>query len=232
MSKTKIIEDIAEVARERSHIYGFLATIYHKELTGEQLRQIREPRFLETLSEYELQLEDDFLKTPEEKLLEELAVEYCAIFIGPAKNLSPHESLYHEREDIDWGRFWGKDTVLVKKYIEWAGLKYKPEFTGMPDHISVELEFMQQLAKREAKAWRAGKVEEARHFLKKEKQFMADHLAAWVPLYCDKVVEFAKLSFTVSKLPRSEERGIHLQDSKSPPAPKTPPFEKGGSKGI
>jgi len=34
-----------------------------------------------------------------------------------------------------------------------TSLKYRPDYTGIPDHISVELELMQKIAQREAKAW-------------------------------------------------------------------------------
>jgi len=38
MEKNKITKDIAETARQRSNVYGLLATIYHKEITKELLK--------------------------------------------------------------------------------------------------------------------------------------------------------------------------------------------------
>ncbi len=42
----------------------------------------------------------------------------------------------------DRGNFGGESTVEVKKFIESAGFDYTSEYKGLPDHISVEWEFM------------------------------------------------------------------------------------------
>ncbi len=186
---------MVEIARQRSNIYGFLALIYYKELTFDLLKKIKDPQFLEVLSEQGVQLGEDILKTSEDKIIEDLAVEYCRLFLGPGKHISPHESVHHKREDGHWERLWGKDTVLVKKFIESAGLEYKPEFTGIPDHISVELEFMQKAVAREAGAWEEGDRDGAPYCLKMQKKFIDEHLIHWSPIFCDKVISEAKLSF-------------------------------------
>ncbi|MBI5049424.1 MAG: molecular chaperone TorD family protein [Nitrospirae bacterium] len=204
-NKNAKLKDMAETARQRSNIYGLLATIYHKEPTKELLRQIKEPTFLDVLSEQGIQLGDDFLQRDEDELINDLAVEYTRLFLGPGKHISPHESVHHERGDGDWGRFWGKDTVLVKKFIETAGLEYKSEFTGMPDHISVELEFMQKLTEREAQAWEENDDNGALYCLKIEEKFIREHLIKWVPIFCDKVIKETTLSFykEMAKLTKS-----------------------------
>jgi TorA maturation chaperone TorD len=189
------LKDMAEIARQRSNIYGFLALIYYKEPTFDLLKKIKAPQFLEVLSEHGVQLGEDVLKTQENKIIEDLAVEYCRLFLGPGKHISPHESVHHVREDGDWGKLWGKDTILVKKFIESAGLEYKSEFTGMPDHISVELEFMQKAITREAEAWEEGDYDGALYCLKMQKKFIDEHLIQWIPIFCDKVISEAKLSF-------------------------------------
>ena len=186
---------MAEVAKQRSNVYGLLATIYHKEITKELLKQIKHPQFLEVLSDQGVKLENDILQRPDDELIEDLAVEYARLFLGPAKHISPHESIHHDTGDGDWGQFWGKSTVEVKKFIETAGLEYKSEYTGLPDHISVELEFMQKATEREAQAWEEKDNDGALYCLKMEKKFIEEHLAPWLPLFCDKVIEDAELSF-------------------------------------
>lgn len=196
---------MAEVAKQRSNVYGLLATIYHKEITKELLKQIKYPEFLEVLSDQGVKLENDILQRPENELIEDLAVEYARLFLGPAKHISPHESIHHDTGDGDWGQFWGKSTVEVKKFIETAGLKYKSEYTGLPDHISVELEFMQEVTKREVQAWEEKDYDGALYCLKIEKKFIHEHLAPWLSLFCDKVIEDAELSFycEMAKLTKS-----------------------------
>lgn len=186
---------MAEIAKHRSNIYALLAAIYHKEVTPALLKQIKEPQFLEVLSELGAKLEDDVLKGSEDKLIEDLAVEYTRLFLGPGKHISPHESVHHERDDGDWGRLWGKSTVEVKKFIEASGLEYKSEYSGLPDHISVELEFMQKVTEREAQAWEGKDKDGAIYCLKIEKKFMDDHLKKWIPIFCDKIIAETESSF-------------------------------------
>ena len=184
-----------ETAEQRSSIYGFLSLIYRAEVTDSLLKRIKETEMLSVLTGMGARFEDDFLHQPDNELLEVLAVEYTRLFLGPGKHIPPYESVHHERDDGDWGKLWGKDTVLVKKFIESAGLEYKSDFTGLPDHISVELEFMQEAAKREAQAWKANDLDGAVYCLKMEKKFIDEHLAAWVSVFCDKVIAEAEMSF-------------------------------------
>jgi TorA maturation chaperone TorD len=193
--KNSRLENLAETTRERSNIYGLLAVIFHKEPTISTLRQIKNPQFLEVLSDLEIQLEDDFLNQPEEKLIEDLAVEYTRLFLGPGKHISPHESIHYERGDGDWGRLWGKSTVEVKKFIEASGLEYKSDYRGLPDHISVGLEFMQKVTEREAQVWEENDRDGALYCLKIEKKFMDEHLKKWIPIFCDKVIAETESSF-------------------------------------
>ena len=128
-------------------------------------------------------------------MLENLAVDYAYLFIGPGKHISPHESVHHQKEGVQSGQLWGELTAEVKRIIESSGLEYKSEFTGMPDHISVELEYMQHVVEREAQAWEADDDQTALLCLKNEKQFVDEHLLGWVPDFCEKVIEAAESPF-------------------------------------
>ncbi len=186
---------MADTTKQRSNTYGFLALLYRAEITENMLKQIKAPMFLAALSGMGVALEDDILQRPESKLIEDLAVEYARLFIGPGKHISPHESVHHKRDDGDWGQLWGADTVAVKKFIESTGLKYNLEYSGLPDDISVELEFMSEVIKREAAAWKDNDREGAVYCLKIEKKFIEEHLAKWVPSFCDKIIAQAEPSF-------------------------------------
>lgn len=194
MEKTEK-EERKAVAKQRSSIYGLLATVYRQEVNSDFLSQIRDPRFLGVLCELGVDWSGDLFEKPDEEVLEDLAVEYARLFLGPGKHISPHESVHHEREDGRWGQLWGDSTVEVKKFIETAGFDYRPEFTGMPDHISAELEFMERVTEREGQAWEEEDDDKALYCRNIEKRFLRDHLLKWVPLFCDKVAEAAELPF-------------------------------------
>jgi TorA maturation chaperone TorD len=188
-------QELAPLANHRATIYGFLAAIYRQEVSSGLLKQIKDPQFLKALSSLGIELNNGFFNNPEKELLEDLAVEYTRLFLGPGKHISPNESVHHKKEGSHSGQLWGESTAEVKKFIESSGLEYGSEYTGLPDHISVELEFMQQVLQREEQAWEAEDKEMAHLCLENEKKFIEEHLARWVPVFCDKVIEEAELPF-------------------------------------
>ena len=185
-------EEMAQTAITRSNLYGFLAAIYRVEPTADLLRQIKHPQFLEALVNVGVTLEKDFLDAPEEQLLSELAVEYTRLFIGPGKHISPHESVHTQGHDES---LWGRTTVAVKDFIESVSVEFRPDYHGMPDHISVELELMQKFTEAEANAWQRGDYAEATMWLQLEQEFINNHLARWVPAFCEQIVGQAEVSF-------------------------------------
>ena len=188
-------EDKRAVAKNRSNIYGLLASVYRQEVTSDLIQQIKDPQFLGVLSDLGTEGLDTFLQKPENELLEDLAVEYTRLFLGPGKHISPHESVHHQRDDGQWGKLWGKSTAEVKKFIESTGLDYIEDFKGLPDHISVEFEFMQQLTLREEQAWKEADADKATACRQVEKKFIEEHLTRWIPSFCEQVLQEAELPF-------------------------------------
>jgi TorA maturation chaperone TorD len=187
--------NMQELAEHRSSIYGFLAAVYRQELTSALLRQMKDRRFQEVLSNLGVKLNNGFFQNSEKELLENLAIEYTRLFVGPGKHISPYESVHHQKEGVQSGQLWGELTGQVKSIIESSGLEYKSEYTGMPDHISVELEFMQHVVQHEAQAREVDDEETALLCLKNEKQFVDEHLFGWIPGFCEKVIEAAEMPF-------------------------------------
>jgi TorA maturation chaperone TorD len=204
MSQTKK-HSSAPLANLRSALYGFLAAIYRQEVSSDLLQHIKDPQLLGVLSKLGIELNNGFFKKPEKELLEDLAVEYAHLFLGPGKHVSPHESVHHKKENTQSGQLWGESTAEVKKIIESSGLEYQPEYTGLPDHISVELEFMQQVVLREEQAWQDDDKEAALLCLENEKKFVDEHLFRWIPEFCEKVIKEADLPFyrEMAKLTRT-----------------------------
>jgi TorA maturation chaperone TorD len=186
---------MVNTAKQRSNIYGLLAVIFRAEIEKPLLQHLKKPELLYVLSDMGIELGDDFSNRPEDDLIENLAVEYTRLFLGPAKHISPHESVHHKRDDGDWGSLFGADTVAVKNFIEASGLEYKSQYRGLPDHISVELELMQQAAGREAQAREENDIEGVFYCLSIEKRFIEEHLRQWVPVFCNKIISEAEMSF-------------------------------------
>ncbi len=181
-------------AAGRSSIYGLLATIFREAPTEALIGELQSPAYQETLTGLGLTLGERFNETAPADLIGDLAREYTQLFIGPGPRISPHESIHVEIDGAQGG-LWGKRTVEVKKFIESTGLEYDPSFSGLPDHISAELELMQKLGEREAEAWDQGDEKVATWFGNVQRRFYSEHLTAWVPAFCDKVIERAELPF-------------------------------------
>lgn len=176
---------------ERSSLHGLLAAIFLREVSAEQLNSFRSAGFVEVFSGLGIDLGPAFAHAPEDRLLEDLAVEYAALFLGPGGHISPHESA-HLPDD---GTLWGQASGEVKAYIEAAGFTYRADFHGIPDHIGVELEFMADLARREAIAWQDEDFTQAVNCLSYQKKFLSEHLIKWVGPFCAKVMDLAELPF-------------------------------------
>jgi len=188
-------KDMNETATSRSNVYGLLAAAFRAEPSAAFVAQLRSSEFANVLESMDFSLGEDFHDTPCEKLVDDLATEYTRLFIGPGPHVSPHESMNADFEDPREAGFWSPQTVRVKKFIEAAGLEYDESFSGMPDHLSAELEFMQRLATKEAEAWAESNEEFATNILKIEERFFDEHLSQWVSRFCDKVIEMSEHPF-------------------------------------
>ena len=184
--------NLAATALGRSNLHGFLATVFREELSPEAIRRIRSPEYLEALTDAGVVFDTAFLETPEERLAEDLAVEFTHLFVGPGGHISPHESVQRKGAS---GRLMGAETAAVRRFIEEAGFTYDPDFHGIPDHLSVELDFMQELTRLEGEAWESDDRPGAIDLLERQRSFMANHLLQWVFTFCGKVEESAGLPF-------------------------------------
>jgi putative dimethyl sulfoxide reductase chaperone len=189
------VQENRTAARQRSNIYGLLAALYRQEMTSELLGQIKDPQIMGVLSDFGSEGMRDLMEKPEKAVLEELAMEYARLFLGPGKHISPHESIHHRRDDGQFGQLWGASTVEVKKFISATGLDYSPDYNGLPDHIAVEFEFMQQVALEEEQAWEEPVKDKALFCQSIQKRFVDEHLIRWIPTFCEKVIKETDLPF-------------------------------------
>ena len=175
----------------RTNTYGFLSTVYLREPTREFIKSLRESNILDVLNKSDLRFDKEINNDIRDKHLNDLVLEYTRLFIGPGKHIVPYESVYRDNEDA----LWSETTVEVKNFIESSGLEYSYNWSGLPDHIGVELEFMQVLTCHEKEAWSRDDKETAIRCLEFEKRFVDEHLSQWVPIFCDKVKKETRTTF-------------------------------------
>jgi TorA maturation chaperone TorD len=185
---------MSNTAVARSRVYGLLTTVFRAEPTEAFIRDLHGPQFSGAFSDLGVDLGEAFHTATENEIVEELALEFTRLFLGPGHHISAHESIYAE-VDGELGGLWGAKTVEVKRFIEATGLDYESGFTGLPDHISVELEFMRKLSEWEAARWSNNDSENAKYCLRVQKKFIEEHLLEWAPKFCDDVIDKADTPF-------------------------------------
>ncbi len=125
------------------------------------------------------------------KLSEKLGVDRTRLYRGVAPGYGPpppYESVWSGS---------GQGTAVLQAiaavYRE-AGLARSPDATERIDYIGVELDFMREMALREAAAWESGARDAADQSLKAQYSFVNEHLQ-WIPAFVDKALEQVETDF-------------------------------------
>jgi len=187
-------KELADNAKSRSEIYGLLTTVFREEPTEALIEEMRGPRLSGAFSDMGVALGERFYSDPESEVVEALAVEFTRLFIGPGPHISAHESIFVEVDGGSRG-LWGAKTVEVKQFIETTGLDYESAFTGVPDHVSVELEFMCKLTAWEGDKWIQEDRKSAEYCQSVQRMFLEQHMFCWLPEFCDVVMTQAEMPF-------------------------------------
>jgi len=115
----------------------------------------------------------------------ELEMEYNRLFVGPgAPRVYPYESLYRDSMGLVMGPCAGGVLQAYRR----NGLAINTAFKDLPDHVTVELEFMARLCCEEARAESAGRVDLALRLKQEQRSFLDAHLATWLPALCEMVI--------------------------------------------
>src|SRR3989339_1175084 len=187
-------QQLAQIASSRARIYGMLSAIYSG-LPGERMvklflvwyspeqvtGEVLPPGMAQGFKKIYGWLEKHGGEPSACALLE---TEFTRLFRGLDREKSPpppYESVY-----LDRGLLYGPSTQdVAERYrcYQIAGKNGEP-----PDHISLELDFMRLLCEKEALAWQTG--ESADPLVAEEKKFLEEHLARWLPEFCEAVRRF------------------------------------------
>jgi TorA maturation chaperone TorD len=136
-------------------------------------------------------MEKAFLKYSEEDLL----VAYAKLFVGPNELLAPpYGSVYLDGEKT----VMGDSTIEAIKMYEEQGLSMDGEFKNLPDHITVEMEFIYYLIFKEVEALENSQWGAALDFIKAQELFFDRFLERWVNPFCDKIQQGTDNEFYTS----------------------------------
>lgn len=170
------------LALARAHLYGFLAAVFGGPPGAELLAALRSAALADALRE--LGLTPAALpvgQTAAELTQEELAIVFTRLMVGPGPGyVPPYGSIYLDPPaGSNRPLLWGPSTIAIGELYRAADLELAPG--QVPDHLGVELAFMQHLCAREAHAATTGNnavVEQARSL---QAAMLCDHLGRWAP---------------------------------------------------
>ncbi len=120
--------------------------------------------------------------------------EYMRLFEGPGHmEVAPYESVHRKDvSDLERGLVMGPATLDARRRYAESGLTIAQDFTDLPDHIAVELEFMYYLCAKEAEA---GGGQADGLFVKAQQEFLREHFLKWLPRFCDTVERASRVRF-------------------------------------
>ncbi len=178
-------------AAARGQLYDLLASVFRRPLDDRRLERLRAPEMLAAMSAAGIDPGEDFVNSDGETLQHELAIDYTQIFHGPGEHVAPYEGIQLGADE----ELMGAAAAKVCRFMAAVGFAVPPESGELPDHISVELTFMGELARREAEALEADDRERADFSASLQRRFLAAHLGRWAEPFGRKVAERAATPF-------------------------------------
>lgn len=191
-------QDLLASLEMRSAFYRFLASMYLKELTEEQIAALGDmvvPEDTSLSAGYGLMKDYITHYPPELDIRQNLAVDYASTFLGAGHYekliAPPYESVFLSPAHILMQE--PRDEV-VKVYAS-EGVRLDPSDDTPEDHMGFELQFMAELLDRQAAAFDSEDLDEARRLGEVSQGFLQDHLAKWTPMLCKAIDEHARTDF-------------------------------------
>jgi TorA maturation chaperone TorD len=188
-------------AEARGDMYRFLASVYLQPPPLEVVQHITDETFLDELAGLfgndvvaELKAYATAIDPEEEVAL--LKQEYMDLFAVPmGRYVTPFEDVYRGiRQDgsQERGPLLGERAIAAKILYRAAGARVDQECKELPNHIGVELAFMEHLCKSEAAAidrdereespeGEQDEAEQAGIYRQYQMKFLAEHLNEWFP---------------------------------------------------
>lgn len=189
-------EELARLCPARHAIYKFLAAATIEAPSEEMVATLLADGPLPALVALLPDLADLVVENPQaiEAETTRAREDFDALFLVPASRyLKPVESVY--AEPARKGLLMGAPVWSALQFYKEAGATPARRGGLLPDHIGVELSFMEFLISEENRGWEKGIQEQATEALSVQARFLASHLGKWVPELGDLMERNANGSF-------------------------------------
>jgi len=127
-----------------------------------------------------------------EMALQALQVEYTYLFINAVPHVPapPYASAYTGQ-----GLLMGEPAEAALVAYRQAGLALAEDYRDLPDHLAAELEFLAWLGEQALANQESGDEEQAGWYLAQQKAFLSQQMRPWLPAFCQRVEQAARLPF-------------------------------------
>ncbi len=187
-----------EINEAREKMYRLLARFYRIEADEEMLEQLAQMKFpqdcpREMAEGYKLL--QAAVSAHDDKMLENLAVDYARVFLGAGiinfDAAYPYESVYLSEKKLIMQE--PRDEVVT--FYRSCGVDRSHELSEPEDHIAFELEFMAYLCGEAAEFARQGNEAKMQQSLNRQQEFLQKHLLKWQERFCNDVLKYAGTDF-------------------------------------
>ena len=189
-------------AVSRGRIYGFLCRVITREVDESLLNWCRDQAKVGLWADLRIDLSAFLEEQSQHDLIEDLAVDYCALFVTSGRTGTPHESVHVQASDRkeESVLLWGDSASDVKDLYREAGFEIDENEHQLPDALGVELEFMERLCSREAQAEKENRPKDVDRARELQARMLNKHLSQWTPAWARKLACAAKSEFYRSML--------------------------------
>lgn len=123
---------------------------------------------------------------------EQLIVEYSHLFMGPFDiPAKPYGSVYLDGEKV----VMGDSTINAREFYAKAEFEIADGFCELPDHITVELEFLYLLSFKQLEALSVQNDEDYQSYRSLELEFLEVHLGRWVSDFCRNIRDNTEVEY-------------------------------------
>jgi putative dimethyl sulfoxide reductase chaperone len=202
-------QDLSEIARARASMFAFLNIHFNNLPDQTFVKHIRSDNFALALKDLQgdetlgtdtatgAGLMQSYLHStvgmnPTE-LSDALGVDRTRLYRGLSPSYGPpppYEGVWSKTER-------NVTAVLqtVSGIYQADGMTVSPNAKDRLDYVGVELDYLYQLAMREAQAWDASEQEKASGLLARQDAFLSEHLGQWIPAFVEKALTQAETDF-------------------------------------
>ncbi len=177
-----------DTAHLRRDLYSFAAHLFAAEVTSSLYRRLTSGAFEPTADARTLVfVEPELRALDEDRAVEELAIDYCRLFVGPRAMCPPYASVYRG-EALLGGRAEARLDAFMREHG--LGVSGQAARIASEDHAAIQLAVLSSLYERVVEV--RGRTDQRDIHLATIGEFIGAHVLPWMPVFLGDVSNCAE----------------------------------------